>query len=85
MNNQTGVTEKNSSPTLGRFAAKVAIVAAIFGITIVVIGNVLLGAVRDVVTDVTATLQQSGGSQFWAKMEHNLDRAADPKYGLPPG
>lgn len=72
--------------TTGQFALRAFIVTALIAGAVIVSGVVLSSRVEAIVD---RTLAQSekftkiGGRQFWSKLEAELDRMADPRYGLP--
>lgn len=65
--------------SLGRFAARTAIVASILAIAAVFAGSILLDRIEVQFQQLTRV----GGRNFWTQIENALDRAADPKNEMP--
>jgi hypothetical protein len=71
---------------LPQFTLKALIVIGLIAGLFALSGALLASRVERVVRDTDAKMQQYtkvGGAQFWEKMEHELDRAADPASDLP--
>ena len=94
MNNDTRQAERSIEIHLGGglalFAIKTCIVAAVISICTLIVGNWIIDSVEASTARTMATLRAQwlqtpvGGVQFWTRLEHELDRAADPKSDLPP-
>jgi hypothetical protein len=74
--------------TLGRFAAKTAIVAAAVTISVWIIAGQIFDRIDDLVDRATEQLQAMrsgfGGRDFWKRLEIELEKAADPQNDMPP-
>jgi len=66
------------SSTIGQFAIKACIVAVIFAACTVFATDWITDALKE------ALAGKTGGSQFWGRIERELDRAADPDSDLLP-
>jgi hypothetical protein len=75
---------------IATFAVKTCFIAAVISVCSIVVVNWVVATVEDSVTrtvsQVRTQLAQTpiGGERFWTKIEHELDRAADPRSDLPP-
>jgi hypothetical protein len=75
---------------LALFAIKTCIVAAVIVVSTIIVANAVIdsveGSTARTMDKFRAQWLQTpiGGTQFWSKVEHELDRAADPKSDLPP-
>jgi hypothetical protein len=72
---------------LRQFTLKALIVVGLIAGLFTLSGALLAAKIERVVRDTNAKMQQYtkiGGPQFWEKMEHELDRAADPASDVPP-
>jgi hypothetical protein len=73
-----------------QFAAKALVIAAVFTASAVFVANWVIESAEDAAARSIDRLEESmrnaplSGSQFWGKVERELDRAADPKTDLPP-
>ena|ERR1700730_1050110 len=83
-------TVRSASPSrrgeLPQFTLKALIVIGLFAALFTLSGALLAARLERVVRDTNEKMQQYtkiGGAQFWEKMEHELDRAADPASDLP--
>jgi hypothetical protein len=71
---------------LRQFTLKALIVIGLIAGVFTLSGVLLASGVERAVRDTDAKMQKYtkvGGAQFWEKMEHELDRAADPASDLP--
>jgi hypothetical protein len=77
---------QNLSGSVVLFAVKTCIVAVVISISTIFVANWLIESLEDSTAQTIARLRETsiGGHQFWAKIEHELDRAADPASDLPP-
>jgi hypothetical protein len=83
-------TVRSAAPSrtggLGQFTLKALIVIGVIAGVFAVSGALLASRVERLVQDASANMQQYtkvGGAQFWEKMEHELERAADPASDMP--
>jgi hypothetical protein len=83
-------TVRSASPSrrgeLLQFTLKALIVIGLIAGLFTLSGALLASRVERVVRDTNEKMQQYtkvGGAQFWEKMEHELERAADPASDLP--
>jgi hypothetical protein len=75
-------SSKKSIEILGLFAAKVAIVLILTAATLLVSGAVVANKIQGAIVSSLGS-ETVGGSNFWAKVEKELDRAADPSQDIP--
>jgi hypothetical protein len=72
------------------FAFKTCLVAVVISVCTLFVANWIIESVEDstarTIGNVRAQLKQTsiGGRQFWTKIEHDLDLAADSSSDLPP-
>ena len=64
------------------FAGKALIVAVLFIVSFLVIAVHVESKISQAAADIRSI--KIGGPDFWKKVENEIDRAADPKQGLPP-
>jgi hypothetical protein len=83
-------TVRSASPSrrgeLRQFTFKALIVIGLIGGLFTLSGALLASRVERAVRETDAKMQQYtkvGGAQFWEKMQHDLERAADPARDLP--
>ena len=83
-------TVRSASPSrrgeLRQFTLKALIVIGLIAGLFTLSGALLAARLERVVRDTDEKMQQYtkvGGAQFWEKMEHELERAADPASDLP--
>jgi hypothetical protein len=72
---------------LGQFTLKALIIIGLIAGALILSGALLVPRLGRIVADTEAKMQQYtkvGGAQFWAKVEGELERAADPAYDIPP-
>jgi hypothetical protein len=80
----------NSSSWIVPFAIKTCLLAVVISACTIFVVDSIIDSVEDAtaraVVNVRAQLMDTpiGGQQFWIKLEHELDRAADPASDLPP-
>ncbi len=67
------------SGTIGQFVIKACIVAVVFVACTVFATDWIIGTLKESIGGTTI-----GGPQFWARIERELDRAADPASDLSP-
>jgi hypothetical protein len=82
----SSVAEDALSP-IGLFAAKTIIIASVVTTSIIIIGALLPVFADGAVNRLSAGIERTtkiGGSQFWARVEQELDKAGDPTQGLSP-
>jgi hypothetical protein len=83
----TAPPRPNTMHSLIVFAIKTVIVAAVVTIALTILIDNLMDDVNDLVERRIAQLTGATkihGHEFWARVEKNLDRAADPSNDLPP-
>jgi hypothetical protein len=72
---------------LGQFTLKALIIIGLIAGAFILSGALLVPRIGRIVADTEAKMQQYtkvGGAQFWAKVEAELERAADPAHEIPP-
>jgi hypothetical protein len=72
---------------LGQFTLKALIIIGLIAGAFILSAALLVPRIERIVADTETKMQQYtkvGGAQFWAKVEGELGRAADPAYELPP-
>lgn len=71
---------------VGRFAIKTTIVASIAAIAIVISGAFIVSQINGTIANTLDIVKNTkiGGSQFWTRVEHQLDEMASPKRDLSP-
>ncbi len=74
--------ERSNVGVLGLFAAKVAIFLLLLCGAVIGSGAVVANKVHGAIVSALGS-ETVGGTRFWAKVEQELDRAADPSHDLP--
>jgi hypothetical protein len=72
---------------LGQFTLKALIIIGLIAGAFILSGALMVPRIERIVANTEAKMQQYtkvGGAQFWAKVEDELERAADPAHDIPP-
>jgi hypothetical protein len=72
---------------LGQFTLKALIIIGLIAGAFILSGALMVPRIERIVANTEAKMQQYtkvGGAQFWAKVEGELERAADPALDIPP-
>ena len=79
---------ESSAGTIKQFVIKICIAAVVISASTIFVVDWIVDTVEDSVTRAVAgmrgQLPATGGREFWANIERELDRAADPASDLPP-
>jgi hypothetical protein len=82
-----GSTPERRRSELGQFTLKALIIIGLITGAFILWAALLVPRIERVIENTEAKMQQYtkvGGAQFWAKVEDELERAADPAHDIPP-